>query len=379
MKIELGTEKLREAVSKVFKGAGNSDIKLLTTIIGIEGRNGNLYLTATDEQSTITVAVSGVLSEDEKFYTAVNAETFKKIIDRTTSPTVTLSIEENRIVFTGNGDYNLEICMNNEDGDAVPARIIHREVEGESQIVDVSDLKKIYTYLRGFVSVNQPKHMMYKIHDGYVLAYDSNSAGIIKTGIIGDMAFSKSFVNLFDTLDGEKAKLTVQPTSIGDDGIILGESLKVESDSVLITSSVAIPVEANIVGFVNMVVKLCNSKDVFTKDTVIDRSKFLDMLGRISIFVTTRKDDPNILDVEVDNKEAVFVTKNKNCVESLKFDECVGDDSIIMNELSHPYLLSAVSAIRSEKMNVAFSQKPGLRFYDEKEKLYIIIPYQRKN
>ena len=379
MKIELGTEKLREAVSKAYKGAGRMGIKLLTTIIGIEGRKGNLYLTTTDSSSVITVAINGVLPENEEFYTAVNADLFKKIMDKTTSPTVVLSVESNRIVFTGNGDYNLEICMNNEDGTSVPARIIHNQVEGEPQEVSVSDFKKIYTYLRKFVSNHEPQHMMYKIHDGYVLSYDNSSAGLLKTGIVGDMAFSKSFVNLFDTLDGEKARLTVVP-KVGKDGNIEGEYLKIESDSVLITGSVVVPSDAGIVKFVDLVSKLCNSDHIFTKNAVIDKSKFIGVLDRISIFVSQDKsDDAYMIDVEIDNKEIVFVTQAKNCVESIKFDECVGSDSIIVNKLSHGHLLDGVSAIPSDKLHVSFSERPGIKIYDEQEKLYIVIPYQIKD
>ena len=67
MQIELGTERLRSAVNKVYKGAGNTNIFMTTLIMGIEGKDGNIILSCTDRVANIKVTLKDVISKEIEF------------------------------------------------------------------------------------------------------------------------------------------------------------------------------------------------------------------------------------------------------------------------------------------------------------------------
>lgn len=120
--MKIKTEILQNMVSKVIQGASFNKMIPLTSLIGIEfkedsmGGKGNLILTTTDgsNQLKINQEVEGT----GEFYTIVNADTFAKLVGKTTKEFIELENKENYLEVKGNGDYKLEIAIN-EEGEMV--------------------------------------------------------------------------------------------------------------------------------------------------------------------------------------------------------------------------------------------------------------------
>lgn len=362
MKIELGTEKLKSAVAKVYKGVGDANIYVTTQIVGIEGKDGNIILSTTDRVANIKVTLRDVISKDISFYTNTKAELFKKLLDRTQSATVELDIQDNKIVFSGSGDANLEIIYNDEDGEGALVRIKDIPVTGEPKQVKTSDLKKFVTYLKGTLptSIDNPVYTGYRVFDNKAMTYNNFGANLIEIGWNDDILLPKSVVDLFDTIDGDTVEVTVDDENIKFVGGDVEISGKLKSDVEDYTTD----------RFTN----LFYSKDIFTKETVIDRVRLLSALDRINLFIG--KEDSGIFSIELDDKNVVLITLARNCVESIALDSCSNPNEISKN-IGMPVLETALSAVKGDKIHIDFGEKVGLRIYDEVGKAYLLVPYAR--
>ena len=364
MKIELGTEKLKKAVARVSKGVGGSGIFITTTIIGIEGKDGNVYLTATDRAATITVALKDVIAKDVKFYTNTKAELFKKLIDRTQSATVVLDILEDRIVFSGSGDANLEVLYNDEDGGATPAVIQKPVVEGEPKKVKISDLDKFLAYLKGTLAerTTTPILTNYRVYHNKAVTFNTFGFNLVEIDWDEDIIIPKNVVDLFETLEGDYANITVADNKI-----------KVETDDVEITGPLAgKPEEYPVQRYENM----AYSKETFVKHVVVDRLRFVNALDRISLFID-KDNEKDIFNIEIGKDDIVFTTFSKNCVERVVFDSSDSDE-VIVTMIGLGVLEAAISTIKSDKIDITFGTRTGIRIHDEADKAYLVIPYVRE-
>lgn len=362
MKIELGTEKLKSAVSKVSKGVGATNLFVTTQIIGIEGKDGNVILSATDRVANIKVTLRDVISKDLVFYTNTKADLFKKLLDRTQSATVELDIQENKIVFSGSGDANLEIIYNDEDGEGTLAKIQEINVEGESKDVKVSDLKKFGIYLKGTFpdSITNPVYMGYRVFNNKAMTYNNYGANLIELNWDENILIPKSIVSLFDTLEGDIAKVTVE-----------GNKIKLVAGDVELTGTLRSDVQEY---STDRFEKLIYSTDIFVKETTIDRVRLINALDRIKLFID--KGDDGVFSLDIGDKSVVLITLGNNCVEKVDFETCNNPETFERN-IGMSVLETALSAVRGDKITIAFGNKVGLRIYDEADKAYLLVPYAR--
>lgn len=362
MKIEIGTEKLKEAVSKVFKGAGSAGILVITTIIGIEGKDGNLTLSATDTNANIKYTIKDCISKELNFYTNTVADTFKKLVDRTQSATVVLDIQDNKIVYSGSGDANLQIVMNSEDGESVPAKIQNFIVEGEPVDIKISDLKKFSTYLKATLptSVNNPIYLNYRVFNNKAMSFDTFSSNLVEIGWDADILIPANIANLFETLSGDTAKVVVADNKI-----------KLYTDTVEITGNLrANPEEYTTERFTRIIY----NDELYGKVVTVDRARVINALDRIKLFAVG--ENQGIMSFEVDGKSLMFITLNNNCVENVALDTCTSD-KIIVSHMGIEQFEKALSAVRSEKVTIGFADKGALRIVDETDKAYLVVPYAR--
>ena len=112
MKISIATEKMKSAVSKVIKAAGNNNLMPITSMIGIKVEQGTMKLSCTDNTNTLEVLLEVVHSEDMSI--TVGIDTFSKLIAKTTSENIVLEVEENNLKISGNGEYKIPLVIDEE-------------------------------------------------------------------------------------------------------------------------------------------------------------------------------------------------------------------------------------------------------------------------
>ena len=112
MKITLKTEKLQELVSRAIKGCSNNKMIPITGLMSIELKDNRLTLATTDAINYLFIKEDKVDGED--FSVVVQAETFSKLISRMTSETISLELVGEELRVTGNGDYKIELPLDEE-------------------------------------------------------------------------------------------------------------------------------------------------------------------------------------------------------------------------------------------------------------------------
>jgi DNA polymerase III sliding clamp (beta) subunit (PCNA family) len=99
IKMRIKTEILQKMVSKAIQGSSNNKMIPLTSLIGIEfkedilGGKGSLILTTTDGSNQFKV--NHTVEGTGEFYTIVNAETFSKLVGKTTKEFIELENKKN--------------------------------------------------------------------------------------------------------------------------------------------------------------------------------------------------------------------------------------------------------------------------------------------
>ena len=149
--MKIKTELLQNMISKAIRGASNNAMIPITSLIGIEVKNEKLTLMTTDGNNQFRVINDIELDpmygsiDSQEFYTIVNAETFSKLVSKTTKEFIDLQNKENYLEVIGNGTYKLEIAIN-EDGEMVKFPEVNRhlsEVANSIKLVELQEAIKV--------------------------------------------------------------------------------------------------------------------------------------------------------------------------------------------------------------------------------------------
>jgi len=150
MKLTLKTEKLQELVSRAIKGCSNDKMIPLTGLMSIEVSEHRLTLATTDATNYLFITEDKILTDD--FSVVVTAETFSKLIARMTSENVTLELVGEVLNVTGNGEYKIELPLD-EEGELIK---FPRPLDS----IDIKTVEANYTVklttIRQLLTVNKP-------------------------------------------------------------------------------------------------------------------------------------------------------------------------------------------------------------------------------
>lgn len=112
MKFKVTTQVLQDMVAKAVKGATNNKMIPITSLLAIELKEGVLTLTTTDGTNTLKVIKPDVIGDD--FYAAVPEDIFSKLVSKTTTDSISLTLLENCLEVKGNGTYRIELPLDEE-------------------------------------------------------------------------------------------------------------------------------------------------------------------------------------------------------------------------------------------------------------------------
>ena len=132
-------------VARAAKGASENKLLPITSMMEISLKDNVLTLTTTDTSNTLTIIQDKV--QGDEFYAVVPVDIFSKLIAKTNSETVTLTVKENSLEVKGNGVYNIALPMD-EEGTVVFPKYEFEKV-GEPAKIHLSTVKQI-------LAVNKP-------------------------------------------------------------------------------------------------------------------------------------------------------------------------------------------------------------------------------
>lgn len=106
------TNRMKDAVNKAIKGAGFNNLIPITSMIGIKLSDGKLRLLTTDMTNTLCIIIDKVAGDDIDI--TVDADKFGKLIAKTTSEDIDLSVKDDVLFVKANGTYKIPLISDEE-------------------------------------------------------------------------------------------------------------------------------------------------------------------------------------------------------------------------------------------------------------------------
>jgi DNA polymerase III sliding clamp (beta) subunit (PCNA family) len=294
MQIKLKTAKFQDMVSRAVKGASNNKLLPITGLMAVELSEDNvLTLTTSDLSNYLKIRERQV--EGDPFYVVVSVDVFSKLVAKTTSEFITLTLTDTGLEVKGNGTYNIKLPLD-EDGKLVRFPE-YKMPASESVTVHTNVLKNILAYNKAALAetLEAPCYTGYYFGDRGVVTTDTfkicvnerepifSRPTLLPAELVSLLALVTS-----ETVDVTVGKNTVQFTS--PDCVIFGHELEGVED---------FSIDA-ILGLVDT---------QFTSMCKLPKQAFIAALDRLNLFVTTY--DKNGVYLTFTN-EGVMVNSKQN-------------------------------------------------------------------
>lgn len=279
MQLKIKTTVFQNLVNKALKGMGNNKMVPITTFIGIELENNTLTLHTMDGTNYLDVIAPAKIEGDD-FYLVVAASQFSKLLSKTTSDYVEMSVDNGYLNFKGNGEYRIEIPMDEGEYIKFPKMPKKDDESGVKSVeTQVTTIKKILATnsLAVARTLEEPVYTGYLFADK-VITTDAYVVCVNDMKVLPDKKLlTERFLNLLVLSESEK--ITV---SYSDNGQMWAEGDQVRIYGSVLESSTGedyveqFPYE-DIMGYVN---------GDFPSMCEIQRSKIDSVLDRLSLFIT---------------------------------------------------------------------------------------------
>lgn len=133
------SSRMKEAVNKAIKGAGFNNLIPITSMIGIKLSDGKLRLLTTDMTNTLCIIIDKVAGDDMDI--TVDADKFGKLIAKTTSEDIDLSVKDDILFVKANGTYKIPLISDEEGLVTFPAL---SETKGKTTNVKLTSIMQAY-------------------------------------------------------------------------------------------------------------------------------------------------------------------------------------------------------------------------------------------
>lgn len=114
--IKLKTNVIKDLMTKINKGIEGERTVRVSELLELTFINNKLTVAVTNTQFYLTIEINNEIQSDEVLHFTLDADTFIKLVLKTSTEYITLSQEEGNLIFTGNGRYTfpLELDENGE-------------------------------------------------------------------------------------------------------------------------------------------------------------------------------------------------------------------------------------------------------------------------
>ena len=324
MKLSIKTLTLQDMVAKATKGASNNKMIPITGLMAIELKDGTLTLTTTDATNTLKIIKKDIDGAD--FYVTVQVDIFSKLVAKTTTETITLTLKDNSLEVKGNGTYNIELPLD-EEGQLIRFPEPVFEVEAEGTVINLSTVKALLTANKAALAETMeiPCLTGYYCGENEVISTDTykvcgNAIKVFSKPVL----IPAELMELLAIMDEEK--ITVHSAGnkirfVTNNVVVYGVELEGIDEY---------PVEA-IQAYLGT---------EFTSVCKVAKSAFLNLLDRLSLFVAAY--DNNGLYMTFTNEGVLITSKRSNGTELIKYQDsknfkpftCCVDIELLKSQLS---------------------------------------------
>lgn len=208
MKLTVNTSTLQAMVAKSMKGASCNKMIPLTSLMAIQLKDHALTLITTDATNYLYIKADKVDGDD--FYVVVQAEIFSKLISRLTCEKVSLELQENALSVRGNGNYSIELPLN-EEGELIvyPDPLAKADNLEELDDINLSTVRLILNTAKSALAETNEVPCYTGYYAGKsVVATDTYKVCGIDIEVFADPALiSPETMDLLDLFSDEKIKV----------------------------------------------------------------------------------------------------------------------------------------------------------------------------
>ena len=367
MKVTLETKTLKNLIARIMKGVGNNESMMRTCWIGIKCQENTLYMTAWDGENYLQVSEDKIMCDD--FKVTVTANTFSQLVSKTTSENITLELKDKYLRVKGNGDYKLELPVNDEgELDNYPELVF--DTKGKGKKIKLSAI--VWGIEGNKISLaktpENPCLMCYYFGDE-ILTTNNMTAAMSNINVFGTPVMLKAeLVNLVATMENEDITVWTDKNRImfkTPKTTILGyfdEGRQEFEDSQGDEESIAD-------GLRTLFNTTCPSSCAVEKD------KLLGILDRIMLFVKTKEEGIRVMFTQ---NGIQFYNKDNSVNELLPYAESnnfVGFEV----KLQLDVLKELITSVCGDKCYIEYGTEGYLKFGKEKRHHLLTVLAEENN
>lgn len=212
VQVKIKTAVLQDLVNKAIKGAGNDKVMPITQLMGVKVSSNKLALTTTDGENYL-VAYDKPESATGEAEFCVSADTFSKLVSKSTCEFMTLDLVGKLLKVTGNGTYSFPLALDTADEDAIITLSAPTDEQfGPTAVIDVKvkDLKDAATIGKTSLATNnsQPCFTGHYFFKGGSITSDGERATFNKKEIFNEpVLLSSALMKLVCLFTGEDASI----------------------------------------------------------------------------------------------------------------------------------------------------------------------------
>lgn len=341
--MKIKTEELLRLVNITYKAAGNNKLIPITQMIGIKAKEGVLTLAATDSFNTLYINAN--IDTQESINVCVNADLISKLISKFTCEFTTLELKENYLLVVGNGEYKLDLLLDDE-GKAFtfPNKELPKEVE-EQEIENVKiNAMKNYGEKSLAQTMEEPDLVAYFVNNEYAISTNRNIMTIINNQYSNiPLTLRSKFVELLIIMKDKINLSTWKNKTTGELNLYATDSeIKLFSK-----------VNGNVEDYPYEAIKNLVDTSEFKVSAKINVKDLLAVLDRISLFVTPY--DSNEISIHLANSKLYISSVKATGVEVVKLND-LNNEEAWSGKIDIEMLSSQLNSFVSEEINIYFGE-----------------------
>lgn len=343
--MKIKTDVLKELTLKAVKGVGNNKLLPITTMITLCCMGDKLELITTDRTTDLVVSC-GVESKDDFDFNVitVDADKFSKLVTRTTSEDVELTVKDGVMTYKGNGKYQLPIIID-ENGDTVVITPFDYNKDKKAINIDSSCIADVITGLKQSLATTMETPVLtnYYLADG-VIATDAIKLSMLDEKLTDKpLLISSKVMDLISLIDGD--------VSAYEDADKLVFTDKTESVAVY-THKIPGVEDYPIDGIRGLL------DSAYPHSCAVNKSAVQEVLDRIALFVEPY--DQYGVRLTFTNNDLSISSLKSNGVEVIKYDDPI-DDVNYSCVVDVQMLSTLIRSIKEEVVVVHFGLDSSLK------------------
>ena len=348
MKLTIGTEKMKDMVSRVIKGAGNNKLIPITSLMAIEVKDNKLTLITTDATNYLYIIEDKVVADD--FYVVIDANTFSKLVSKMTCENITLNLKESMQILEvkGNGNYKIELPLD-ENGQPIkyPDPYYKLSEVQDAGTVNRSTIQVILETIKPALAttLENPCYTGYYMKDK-VVATDTYKIASMEVPMFDEARLiSPELLDLLAVMTAEKIKVDICNNDIiysTPDCIVCGKFMEGIEDYAIDAISGLVDTE-------------------FDSFCSVPKSALMQLLDRLSLFVGPY--DKNAIQLTFTRDGLQVTSKAENGVEIINY---IASDNFkeFTCQIDIQMLTQEVKAISNDVIEMYYGEDNAIKMTD---------------